>query len=104
VTETEEALRDKVSGVYKNYYLQVWNEALNQAEVEASSILRRAESVYYPLLFVPPPLVAPRQTLLLRWHHLRRTAQTKSLPPLAALQKRPSSLGLPLIFFLALAS
>ena len=30
------------------YCLLVWNEALNQARVEASSSLRRAESVYYP--------------------------------------------------------
>ena len=28
----------------------MWNEALNQAGVEASSALRRAESVYYPLV------------------------------------------------------
>ena len=26
----------------------MWNEALNQAGVEASSALRRAENVYYP--------------------------------------------------------
>ena len=49
VTETEEALRAEVLGVYRNYCLQVWNKALNQAGVEASSILKRAESVYYPL-------------------------------------------------------
>ena len=48
VAETEEALRAEVSEVCRYYCLQVWNEALNQAGVEASSILRRAESVYYP--------------------------------------------------------
>ena len=29
VVETEEALRAKVSGVCRTYYLQVWNETLN---------------------------------------------------------------------------
>ena len=48
VAETEEALWAEVSGVCRNYCLQVWNEALNQAGVEASSVLRTAESVYYP--------------------------------------------------------
>ena len=48
MTKTEEALRAEVSGVCKNYCLQVWNEALNQARVKASSILRKAKSVYYP--------------------------------------------------------
>ena len=32
----------------RSYYLQVWNEAFNQARVEASSTLRKAKSVYYP--------------------------------------------------------
>ena len=48
VVETEEALRVEVLEVCRNYCLQEWNEALNQAGVEASSALRRAESVYYP--------------------------------------------------------
>ena len=30
------------------YCLKVWNKALNQSRVEASSVLRKAESVYYP--------------------------------------------------------
>ena len=45
--ETEKALRVKVSWVCRNYCLQVWNKALNQARVEAFSILRRIESVNY---------------------------------------------------------
>ena len=48
VAEIEEALRAKILGVCRNYCLQVWNEALNQAEVEASFIFRKAENVYYP--------------------------------------------------------
>ena len=48
VAETEEALRAEVSEVCRYYCLQVWNEVLNQVGVEASSTLKRAESVYYP--------------------------------------------------------
>ena len=48
VAEIEKALRVEISRVYRNYCLQVWNETLNQAGVKASSILRKAESVYYP--------------------------------------------------------
>ena len=47
VAEIEEALRAEVSGVCRTYYLQVWNEALNQVRVEASSALRRTKNVYY---------------------------------------------------------
>ncbi|KAK9997904.1 hypothetical protein SO802_017507 [Lithocarpus litseifolius] len=49
VIDTEEALRAKVMWVYRFYCLQVWNKALDQARVEASSALRRAENVYYSL-------------------------------------------------------
>ena len=48
VVEIKEALKAEVLGVCRNYCLQVWNEALNQAKVETSSILRKAKSVYYP--------------------------------------------------------
>ena len=48
ITETEKALRAEVSGVCRAYCLQVWNEALNLAGVEASLALRIAENVYYP--------------------------------------------------------
>ena len=49
MAETEIALRAEVSEVCRNYCSQVWIEALNQVEVEASSMLRRAENIYYPL-------------------------------------------------------
>lgn len=48
VAETEEALRAEVLEVCRFYCLQVWNDALDQAGVEASSTLRRAENMYYP--------------------------------------------------------
>ena len=51
--ETEEAFRSEVTGVCRVYFLQVWNEALNQAKVEASSTLKRAKNVYYLLAIQP---------------------------------------------------
>ena len=48
VVEIKKALRVEVSGVYRNYCLQIWNETLSQAGVKASSILRKTESIYYP--------------------------------------------------------
>ena len=48
MAETKEILWAEVSRVCRNYYLQVWNKAFNQVEVEASSVLRKAENVYYP--------------------------------------------------------
>ena len=48
VAETEAALKAQVPGVCKLYCSQVWNEALKQAGVDASSNLWKAESVFYP--------------------------------------------------------
>ena len=47
VAEIEEALRVEVLEMCRYYCLQVWNGALNQAGVEASSTFRKVESVYY---------------------------------------------------------
>ena len=48
VVETKEALKVEVAEVCRFYCLRVWNEALKQAEVKASSAFRRVENVYYP--------------------------------------------------------
>ncbi|KAL0000073.1 hypothetical protein SO802_019675 [Lithocarpus litseifolius] len=48
VAKTGETLKAEVFGVCRTYCIQVWNEALNQAGVEASFALRRAENIYYP--------------------------------------------------------
>ena len=42
MAETEENLRAQVTRVCRGYCLQVWNEVLNQAGVDASSPMRRA--------------------------------------------------------------
>ena len=48
VTKTQAALKAQVLGVCRLYCSQVWNEALKQARVEASTDLWRVENVYYP--------------------------------------------------------
>ena len=57
VAETEEALRAEVPAVCRAYCTQTWEEALNQAGVEASSGLRKPESIIFPLA-----LQIPKQT------------------------------------------
>ena len=57
VVETEDALQAEVPVVCRAYCAQTWEEALNQAGVEASSGLRRAESIIFPLA-----LQIPKQT------------------------------------------
>ena len=48
VAETQATLKAQVPGVCRLYCSQVWNEALKQARVEASSNLWKVENVYYP--------------------------------------------------------
>ena len=65
VAETEDALRAEVPAVCRAYCAQTWEEALNQAGFEASSWLRRPESIIFPLALQIPkqtetvPLVPP---------------------------------------------
>ena len=49
VAETEDTLRAEVPAVCRAYCAQTWEEALNQAGVEASSGLRKSESIIFPL-------------------------------------------------------
>ena len=48
VAETEDTLRAEVPAVCRAYCTQTWEEAHNQAEVEASSELRKPESIIFP--------------------------------------------------------
>ena len=48
VAESLATLKAQVPGVCRLYCSQVWNEALKQARVEASSDLWKVENVYYP--------------------------------------------------------
>ena len=57
VTETKVAIRAEVPAVCHAYCAQTWEEALNQAGVEASSELRKPESIIFP-----SALQIPKQT------------------------------------------
>ena len=48
MAETQATLKAQVPRVCRLYCSQVWNEALKQAGVEASSDLWKVENVYYP--------------------------------------------------------
>ena len=48
MADTQAILKAQIPGVCRLYCSQVWNEALKQAGVEASSDLWKAEKVYYP--------------------------------------------------------
>ena len=54
VAETEDTLRAEVPAVCRAYCAQTWEEALNQAGVEASSGLRKLESIIFPLALQIP--------------------------------------------------
>ena len=57
VAETKDALRAEVPAVCCTYCAQTWEEALNQAGIEASSELRRPERIIFP-----SALQIPKQT------------------------------------------
>ena len=48
MAETQATLKAQVLGVCRIYCSQVWNEALKQAGVDASSDLWKAKRVFYP--------------------------------------------------------
>ena len=87
VAETEKTIRVEVSGVCRNYCLQVWNEALNQAKVEASSALRRAESVYYPSAIYAPGLASSKVDTSSEVVELRKGSPAKAPPSSGSLSE-----------------
>lgn len=89
VVETEEALRIEVSRACRNYCLQVWNEALIQARVEASSALKRAESVYYPSAIRAPGLARSKANTSSEVAKLGKGSLTKAPPASGSLSKEP---------------
>ena len=54
VAETKDAFRAEVPTVCRAYCAQTWEEALNQAGVEALSRLRKPESIIFPLALQIP--------------------------------------------------
>ena len=49
VAETEDTLQAEAPAVCHAYCTQTWEEALNQARIEASSELRKPENIVFPL-------------------------------------------------------
>jgi len=80
VVEIEEALRAEVSEVYRFYHLQVWNEALNQAGVESSSTLKRAENVYYPLAIHASSSLGSKANSISKEANEGKESSAKALP------------------------
>ena len=56
MARTEDALRAEVPAVCRAYCTQTWEEALNQAGIDASSELRKPENIIFP-----PALQIPNQ-------------------------------------------
>ena len=81
VAETEDALWPEVLAVYHAYCAQTWEEALNQAGAEASTGLRRPESIIFP-----SALQIPKQT---------KTAPLAPQPISEALSQHPPSTAQP---------
>ena len=84
VAETEDALRVEVLAVCRAYCAQTWEETLNQAGVEASSGLRRPESIIFPsALQIPKQIetapLAPQPTSEAPPQHPPSTAQPKQV-------------------------
>ena len=80
VAETKDALRAEVPAICHAYCAQTWEEALNQARVEASSGLRKPESIIFPLALQIPKQIetaplAPQQTAEASSQHLPFAAQ-----------------------------
>ena len=48
VAETQASFKAQIPGVCRLYCSQVWEEALKQAGVDASSDLWKAENIFYP--------------------------------------------------------
>ena len=77
VAETQAILKAQVLGVCRLYYSQVWNEALKQAGVKASSDLWMVENVYY--------LPAIRETALVSSEVESALEEAETAQPEAAL-------------------
>ena len=80
MAEIEEAFRVKVSEVCRFYCLQVWNEALDQAGVEASSTFKRAENVCYPLAIRASGSLGSKADLVSKKANEGKESPSKALP------------------------
>ena len=80
MVETKENLGAQVSKVCRGYCFQVWNEVLNQVKVDASSTLRRAENVFYPLAIQTSSPSSFKAESALKYLNLSKDASANALP------------------------
>ena len=80
MAETENALRVEVPGVCRLYCAQVWDDALNQAGVESSSVLRKAKNVYYPEAICTPSSSSSKADTPLEVANPEKSRSKKALP------------------------
>ena len=81
VVETKDTLRAEVPVVCRAYYAQTWEEALNQAGVDASSELRRSKNVFFPLAIRAPSLTPNQKEVAPSVAKLAEEAQLQNPPP-----------------------
>ena len=93
VVETGEAFRSEVTRVCRVYFLQVWNEALKQVEVEASSTLWRAKNVYYLLVIQPSGPSSSQDNTTPIVANPTKKALSKDPPPPPPLPSEPQKGG-----------
>ena len=80
MAKTEDALRAEVPGVYRLYCDQVWDEALNRAEVKISSALREAENIYYLEAIRPSSSGSSKLGTTLEVAHPEKNISEKAFP------------------------
>ena len=80
IAKTEDTLKAEVPAVYRAYCTQTWEQALNQAGIDASSELRKPKNIVFPLtLQIPnqkeaaPPVFQPIKEV--QSQHLPSTSQ-----------------------------
>ena len=81
IVETEEVLRAEVLAVCRIYCAKTWDEALNQARVEASSELRRPENVFYLEAIRPSDTPTPQAETIPLTVNPNEEVLPPSLPP-----------------------
>ena len=97
VQETKARLTDKLDGICRDYYLEVWTEALNVAGAPVDSGWSKAENIYYPKDLREAPKTASglgtNTTLTMTTIEQPPTTQVSLPPPEAT--KGPSKAGDP---------
>ena len=81
VAKTEDTLSAEVPAVCQAYYAQTWEEALNRAEIDASSKLRRPKNIFFPLAIWTPGLAPNQKEVAHSVTKPAKDAQLQNPPP-----------------------